>query len=464
MTRTKASFAKRRARLDWIGMPYFGAPGAEPELGPAIYAARLARLRELMETRRLDSLVVYADREHSANISYLTGFDPRFEEALLVVDADDVAILVGNENWGTAGAAALPLRRHMFQDFSLPSQPRDKSRPLAQILAEEGIGKGTRVGLVGWKTYAEPWMTDVPAYLVDTIRGTAGSGNVTNETGLLIDSQSGLRVINEPEQIAYLEWAACHVSDGVQRLLQELRPGMTEHDAVALLGWNGTPLSCHLMLTAGPRAKYGLLSPSDRRIARGDPFTTAYGIWGALTCRAGFVVEDASELPAGIRDYVDRLVAPYFEAVAEWLEAVRVGQTGGTLNEIIARRLGDRFFGIFLNPGHQIHLDEWVNSPVGPGSKVELRSGMALQVDIIPATGGDYFTTNIEDGIAVADESLRAILAQRYPEMWQRICARRAFMADSLGLRLHPDVLPLSNLAGFLPPFLLQPDLALSLA
>ena len=89
---------------------------------------------------------------------------------------------------------------------------------------------------------------------------------------------------------------------------------------------------------------------------------------------------------------------------------------------------------------------------------------MALQVDIIPATGTDYFTTNIEDGIALADESLRARLAALYPEMWRRIVERRAFMARSLGIELHPDVLPLSNLAGYLPPFLLQPDRAMTLA
>ena len=96
-----------------------------------------------------------------------------------------------------------------------------------------------------------------------------------------------------------------------------------------LLGWDGTPLSCHLMLTAGPRATLGLLSPGDRVIERGDRFTTAFGIWGSLTCRAGFVVEDASELPAGIGDYVDRLVGPYFAAVADWYGALHIGQTGG---------------------------------------------------------------------------------------------------------------------------------------
>jgi hypothetical protein len=101
------------------------------------------------------------------------------------------------------------------------------------------------------------------------------------------------------------------------------------------------------------------------------------------------VTEGPEDLPAPIPDYFERLVGPYFEAVAEWYEALHVGQKGGALQEIVDRRLGDPFFGIFLNPGHQIHLDEWVNSPVGPGSDIELASGMAMQVDIIPATGTD---------------------------------------------------------------------------
>jgi hypothetical protein len=239
---------------------------------------------------------------------------------------------------------------------------------------------------------------------------------------------------------------------------------MTEAEAVRLLDWDGTPLSCHLMLTAGPRAALGLLSPGDREIDRGDPLTVAFGIWGALTCRAGFVVEDASELPMDVTDYVERLVAPYFEAVVEWYEALHIGQTGGALQAIIDRRLGDPFFGIGLNPGHQLHLDEWVNSPVWRGSAVELRSGMALQVDIIPATGTPWFTTNIEDGVALADEALRTAFATSYPEAWARIEARRSFMSGVLGIDLHPDVLPFSNLPAVLAPFLLDPDHALSVA
>ena len=454
------------ARLAEVELPDFGMPAERPELPASLYPERLERLREKVESRRYDRLVVYADREHSANLAYLTGFDPRFEEAVLVVEpTGPPTIFVGNECFGTAGAAPLPMERVLFQDLSLPSQPRDRSRPLAEILDGTGIRAGSRVGVVGWKTYADRASMDAPAYLVDELRQiVGGTGTVENATDLLIDAGEGLRVINEVDQLAALEYAACQTSAGVRRLLRELQPGMTEREAVRLLDWNGMPLSCHLMLTAGPRASFGLLSPADRPIERGDRFTVAFGIWGALNCRAGFVVAGADELPTGIRDYVDRLVGPYFEAVAEWYAALHVGQVGAVLQEIIDRRLGDPFFGIFLNPGHQIHLDEWVNSPVGPGSRVELRSGMALQVDIIPATGTDYFTTNIEDGIALADSGLRAALSAAYPDAWARIEARRRFMAGGLGIELHADVLPLSNLAAWLPPFLLRPDRAMTLA
>jgi len=362
-----------------------------------------------------------------------------------------------------AGAAPVEMRRHLFQDFSLPGQPRDRSRPLAEILAAEGTRDGSRVGVIGWKEYADRETIDVPAFIVDELRRMTPAGSVSNAAHLVIGAADGLRVINEVEQLAAFEYASCRTSRGVRQLLFGLAPGVREDDAVALLGWNGMPLSCHLMLSSGDRATLGLLSPSDRRIERGDRFTVAFGIWGALNCRAGFVVDDAAELPSEIGDYVDRLVAPYFAAVAEWYGALRIGQTGGALHEIISRHLGDPFFGIFLNPGHQIHLDEWVNSPVAPGSRVELRSGMALQVDIIPATGTEYFTTNIEDGVALADDTLRAAIAERYPDAWARIQERRRFMADALGIALHPDVLPFSNIPGWLPPFLLRPDRAMAM-
>ena len=102
----------RTAHLTEVALPDFGMPSGSPDLPPSIYAARLERLRERMDGLGYDRLVVYADREHSANLSYLTGFDPRFEEAILVVaPSGDPVVFVGNESWGTAGAAPLPMDR-----------------------------------------------------------------------------------------------------------------------------------------------------------------------------------------------------------------------------------------------------------------------------------------------------------------------------------------------------------------
>jgi hypothetical protein len=412
-------------------------------------------------------VLVWADREHSANLSWLTGFDPRFEEALLILDpasSERPALLVGNECWGMAAAAPLPLRRILYQDLSLPEQPRDRSDGLSVILAAEGVAPGFRVGVIGWKPYTDRRRLEVPAYLVDDLREATGqSGVVENANDLLMSPVDGLRTVCEPEQIAAFEWSSVQTSEGVKRLLRGLRPGMTEREAVRLLEWNGMPLSCHLMLTAGERARLGMLSPGDRPMQVGDPFTTAFGVWGGLTCRAGWLVRDPGELPEDVRDYVDRVAGPYFEAVVEWYEALAVGVEGGVLQEIIDRRLGDPFFGIFLNPGHLLHLDEWITSPVSPGSRTALRSGSAMQVDIIPATGTRWFTSNIEDGIVLADDELRSELAERFPAMWARTQDRRAFMRDALGISLHPDVLPLSNLAAMLPPYLLRPDRAFTM-
>ena len=188
-----------RASLTRVELPDFGRPATMPVIPDAVYRARLERLRQRMTERGLDRLVVYADREHSANISYLTGFDPRFEEAILVVGPDDdPAVLVGNECWGMAGATPVAMRRHLLQDLSLPSQPRDRSRPMAEILAGEGIEAGSRVGVVGWKLFADGASIDLPHFIVSALqRLTGAEGAVTNQ-GEIRTGEGGQVVLVAP--------------------------------------------------------------------------------------------------------------------------------------------------------------------------------------------------------------------------------------------------------------------------
>jgi hypothetical protein len=450
--------------LKTVSLPEFGEPTVQPVIPRATYEARIEALLACGHKTGIDAFVVYGDREHAANVAYLSGYDPRFEETLLVIlPGRTPKLLVGNEGWGYAELCGGPYERVLYQTFSLPSQPRDRSAPLADILSGCGLGSGLRIGALGWKPFGPgdhglgETALDLPAFIADTLRRLVGErGAVVNAAGRLMNPADGLRVVNEADQLAAFEFAATFTSQGLRNVLARIEPGMTELEAARLMGMNGLPHSAHPMLSAGRRAAYGLPSPSLDVIERGDPVTMAYGVQGALNARAGFLVESAAELAPDICNYVEKLVAPYFSAVVDWYETIGIGVTGGALWKAIHDRIGDPFFGVALNPGHLIHLDEWLSSPVHAGSDIALRSGMALQVDVIPATGSAWFTTNVEDGIALADAALREELAARYQEAWRRIEARRAFMADELGIELKPEVLPFSNIPAFLPPFWLS--------
>ena len=242
----------------------------------------------------------------------------------------DPAILVGNECFGTAGAAPLSMRRHLFQDLSLPDQPRDRSRTARRDPGRtRAWSPGPRVGVIGWKAYADPsWhrrpvLSGRPAPRAgrpDRLGGErrrpahrpAHGLRTTNEVG----PARGLRVRVVPD-VGRHPTGPVRPAAGHDRAGRGAPPELERSAPVV-------PRDAH----RGPAGTFGLLSPSDRPIEVGDRFTTAFGIWGALTCRAGFVVEDAGGLPPAIGDYVERLVGPYFEAVAEWYEALRIGLPG----------------------------------------------------------------------------------------------------------------------------------------
>jgi hypothetical protein len=352
----------------------------------------------------------------------------------------------------------------LYPTFGLLGQDRKNSPNLEDLLSTSGLARGAPVGVAGWKYFTQSesatpdrWL-EIPSYIADAIRTVVGADHVVNATALLMHPSSGLRSTNETDQIAQFEYAAAHVSEAVKRVLHALRPGISERDLADHLRLGRLPLSCHPMISSGQRTRLGLASPSDKIVERGEPFQIAIGAWGGLTCRAGWVAESAADLPPEVQTYIERLAGPYFKCAAAWYETIGLGVTGGDLDALVKSHLGDPFFGVGLNPGHLLHLDEWMSTPIYPGSTEVIRSGHAVQLDIIPATGTPFGTANIEDGVVILDERGRSEFQAHHPDAWSRITARREFMSESLNIRLKPEVLPLSNLAGYFSPFMLAPS------
>jgi hypothetical protein len=451
-------------------LPDFGVPATRPELPRALYAQRLDALTKARRAAGCDTLLIYADREHSANLAWLTGFDPRFEEALLILAPGHTpTLLAGPENLGRAQHATIEVEARLYPPFGLMGQDRSQTPDFEEVLTSAGVARGQRVGVAGWKYYGanesprpDAWF-ETPSFLIDALRKLVGNdGKVVNANALLMDPSVGLRSVNEIEQLAQFEFGAVMASEALKALFANIRPGMSEFAAVQTMGLGVLPHTCHTMLSTGARLS-GLESPSGKIIERGDPLTTAVGYPGGLSSRVAWVIADKGELPSDAGDWLEKLAMPYFACAAEWYSTIGIGVTGGALDAVARKHLGAPFFNLILNPGHLTHIDEWMNTPVYPGSTETLRSGQAMQCDIIPAVGAPYHSANIEDGVALLDQRGRDELKDKFPEVAARVAARRAFMGDVLGIKLKPEVMPLSNLAAAYPPFLLSPNRLLAL-
>jgi Xaa-Pro aminopeptidase len=462
----------KQAKLVELDWPDFGQ-SQPPPTSAAEFKRRIRLARAAMERLGLTHLIVYGDREHFANLTYLTGFDPRFEEAVLVLRAEVAPLLlVGNECAGHLPVSPLyaagGMRTELFQSFSLVDQPRDKSRALKAIFSAEAIGRGSHVGCVGWKFFSEAeqpggdYAIDLPAYIVDTLRDLAGRPQVVNASAIFMHPASGLRTFCSASEIAYLEYMGCLASDCVKRMMFAVRDGMTDHEVMQAARFNGEPLGAHPSIKTAATRRCVLVGPTGAVIRRSQPLSMGICYWGANSCRAGWAVSSARQLPREARDYVDAFAKPYFRMMGAWVGFLKIGALGGEICKVVNDCLSFEQFGITLNPGHLIHLEEWLSSPFYPGSKIPLHSGMAIQSDIIPGSP-IYFSSRMEDGLVLADAGLRKRLKEQHPACFARCQARRQFMIKRLGFSVSEDVLPLSNIPGLVPPFFFNPNLVFAL-
>ena len=248
------------SRLVEMTLPDFGDESTLPLITPDEYESRLTATVDRMARAGVDFLLVYADREHFANLHFLTGFDPRFEEALLVLDQfGNRTLLAGNE-W-IRYALQSRCQPVLFQEFSLLGQDRDESRPLRQILAEAGVAPGSVVGTAGWKYFERDHLVEglgaaieIPAYIVDLLRDMTGDrARVKNANAIFMGPQDGLRVINSADQIAQFEYAAIRTSTSVLHVLQNLREGVAEVELLRYHNPGSLQRSCHPSVRSGER-------------------------------------------------------------------------------------------------------------------------------------------------------------------------------------------------------------------
>lgn len=427
---------------------------------------RKARLLENMQKDGFDAVVVYADLEHGSNFEYLCGFLPRFEEALLILHANGKAFMVlGNENLNKAGKARIEAVPNHMPHFSLPNQPMQTEKSVAQILASCELEDAEKIGLIGWKNFTSHvednhLLFDLPYFLVEALKTVCGKAQFANAAYLLI-GENGVRTTNNANEFAHYEYGAALAGNCILKTMDRLKVGKTEMEMAETLAADGQRHSVVTIMATGARFEKANLYPGNKQIQCGDKISITTGFKGGLQSRAGYAVECAEQLPEKEQDYLKAVAIPYFQAVKTWLETIEIGINGNDLYEAVETVLPKEDYGWTLNPGHLCADEEWMSSPIYPQSEETLQSGMLFQIDIIPSVNG-YGGVSCESGILLADEQLRKAIAKEYPAVWERIVKRRAYMQEVLGIRIQEDVLPTSMATAYLRPYLLKKEMALA--
>lgn len=441
--------------------------GDYPDTPVEVFLQRMQNTKKKMRDLNLDFLVIFSDREHSVNQEYLVGVGPRFEESLLIISHDaSPKLLLGNECQYLSPDPDLGVEVLLFQDFSPIGQPRGQSRSLGLILSEAGIAAGQNVGCVGWKAYLDLNLSngqeflDIPAFLADELRYITGnSGKVSNAVEIFTATLDGLRLRCSSLEIAQFEYAARVVSNSVRATVDNFAIGRSERELEKHLDSLGLTLTCHRMISFGEKVRRGLSSPSDRTSKLGDSYTVAMGATGALSARAGVIARDVKDLDKDLQNFYPKFAFNYWCAVVKWYESLKIGEFGGVVDAEVQKVIDRELYSLMLNPGHNLHLEEWVGSIFTPENKETLYSGMVLQSDLIPVSKGPFCYSNAEDGVVLADEKLRVEIQNSYPEMWERINLRRIFLREKIGIALHDSVLPISDTCGTYAPYALENDL-----
>ena len=457
--------AARLIKIDW---PDFGLPDLPPAVTLVEMRARLAAFRRAISARGFRAAVVYGDREHAANLQWLTGFDPRFEEAVLIVTSSDALLLAGNECLPYTGISPLvtagDIRTGHCASLSLPSQPRD-GRRLGDWL-EEAVPAGSKLAAIGWKWFEAGEVDDpataldIPVFLADPLRRIAAF--VENATDLMMHPGHGLRARVDAAEIARLEFANQMAAHALRRMVFGFREGMTDFEAYQGAGVGGLPMGCHSTFATGSRAAQGLSGPTGEVLRLGQQIGFNICHWGSNICRAGWLARSADDLPVAARGYLEGFAGPYVAALSQWFSMMRPGVSGGEVWAQMRHALPFETFGVYLNPGHLIGLDEWMSSPIYQGSAEPLASGMAMQCDVIPGHPV-WGSTRMEDGYVIADADLRDDLAARYPAVAARCAKRAEFMKTVIGLDVPDTLLPLADTCGIVAPYLFDPTQVIAL-
>lgn len=361
------------------------------------YQERVARAAKLLKREGLDVLIVNSNEADYANARYFSGFWPLFERAGVAISAGgDAALMCGPESREFAGDRSRLDKLFVLKEYresADPAYPELVPDTFHDVFKAIGVtGKKLRIGVASY--------LDTSVVIMEGIRDAFPEAEIVRADQIMVE----MRRIKSANELACLREGYRIADLATQQVIKELRPGMTELQAVGIAQrvvyengaeYEGLPM--YVFSEASTR--HAISRSSYRKFEKGDivQLNLSAKIDG-YSAAIGYPVV-LGKLTGKRRD-----VVMFGLEAHKWTEArIKAG--------VQASSVAQGFYDYYVENGYK---DNFVYGPMhGTGlieveapwvetsSKYAFEPNMTFQIDTFIAT--DTFGVRWEKGIAVTE-------------------------------------------------------------
>jgi len=371
---------------------------------------RIKRLQKEIEARDLDAVIIHSNESDFANVRYLSDYWPAFESAGVVVPIDGEPILLIGPESETYARDRSKIKKIMklleYRESAEPEYPGIKIYTFKDVF-EEALGgrKVKRLGIIGYA------IMPLPVYW--GLKKALPEAEIVKADDIL----KNMRMIKSENEVSLLKEASRIAEIAMERVLEKMRPGMTELQVVGIaqeaMYENGAEYEGHpLYVLSGKNSVHAISRPTHKKIrdgeiiqlnigARVSGYSSSIGrpvCFGRMSEEMRRLVEAGLELHWETKDLMrEGIVAN--EVVKAFLKSA---ESKGVIDNVL------------YGPCHGIGLMEVEPPWMELTSKYRLRENMTFQVDTFLYT--EEFGLRLEDAVRVTKEGV-----EKFCTRWEEI-------------------------------------------
>lgn len=340
------------------------------------FEERIRKFQANIKAAGLDACLVHATESDMAHVRYLSEYWPTFETAAVLMPAEgEPVLLVGPES--DIYSSHRSFYKHIeklieYRESAEPDAPGMSFITFRDLMAKYIPGGVRKLGIVGWAITSLPVYTSLKEQLPDVELVKA---DMTLWPLRYVKSEGELACMRKAFQISEL---------AVEAILNEIKPGMTELQAIGIAQreiyrhggeYEGHALYCF----CGESTNNAISRPTHNKIVPNEVIQLNIGARvGGYSSSVGLPFS-IGPLPERKR----RLVEFGLEAHKKTMELLSAGKPAGQVVNEYEAWVKERGFGQYLlyGPCHSIGMMEVERPWMESTSEYLLKKNMTFQVD-----------------------------------------------------------------------------------